>query len=40
LIGEMREMLQRLIGEDIDLAVILDASLCPVKVDPGQLGRS
>ena len=37
LIAETRDMLQRLIGEDIDLAVVLDASSCCVSVDPGQV---
>lgn len=36
-IGESSKMLQRLIGEDIELALFLDPALGKVKVDPGQL---
>jgi PAS domain S-box-containing protein len=36
-IAEMDKMLQRLIGEDIDLVTVLDAQLGCVKVDPGQI---
>jgi PAS domain S-box-containing protein len=36
-IGEMSDILQRLIGEDIGLALIVDPSPCLVKIDPGQL---
>ncbi len=31
------KMLQRLIGEDIELSTVLEPALCPVKVDPGQI---
>jgi len=34
---ESRDMLHRLMGEDIDLAVFLDNPRCPVKIDRGQL---
>src|SRR6185503_3473721 len=37
LVGEMDKLLRRLIGEDIDLAVVLAPDLDPVKADPGQL---
>ncbi len=33
----MNKILQRLIGEDIQLATILELQLWPVKVDPGQM---
>jgi CheY-like chemotaxis protein len=36
LVGELARMLQRLIGEHIELAVLLAPDLEPVKVDPGQ----
>jgi len=36
-IAEMDRMLQRLIGEDIDLVTVLDAQLGCIKVDPGQI---
>jgi len=39
LIRETEDMLRRLIGEDIDLAVILDPALDPVKADPGHLSQ-
>jgi PAS domain S-box-containing protein len=39
LVQDMMEMLQRLIEEDIDLAVALDPSLGLVKADPGQLNQ-
>ena len=35
----MEKMLQRLIGEDIDLALVLDPSLEAVKADPGQFDQ-
>ena len=34
---ELAKMLQRLVGEDIDLVTSLDPSLGHVKADPGQL---
>ena len=34
---EMDKMLRRLIGEHIELVTIIDESLYPVKVDPGQV---
>jgi PAS domain S-box-containing protein len=37
LIADMQKMLPRLIGEDIDLNLILDPALGQVKADPGQL---
>lgn len=36
---EIRDMLERLIGEDIDLAVVLDKSLSPVKADAGHFAQ-
>jgi PAS domain S-box-containing protein len=36
-VGEMNTMLQRLIGEDIDLVTVLRPSLGQIKADPGQL---
>jgi PAS domain S-box-containing protein len=37
LLAEMERMLQRLIGEDVDLALQSSPRLWPVKVDPGQM---
>jgi CheY-like chemotaxis protein len=37
LVADMQKMLPRLIGEDIDLNLILDPALGQVKADPGQL---
>ena len=34
---EARDTLHRLMGEDIDLAVILESARCMVSIDPGQL---
>jgi two-component system cell cycle sensor histidine kinase/response regulator CckA len=36
-VANMDRMLQRLIGEDIQLFTVLDPQLWPVKVDPGQI---
>ena len=36
-VANMDRMLQRLIGEDIQLLTVLDRELWPVKVDPGQI---
>ncbi len=36
-VGSIEKMLQRLIGEDIDLVTVLDPALGRVKADPGQL---
>jgi len=36
-VANMEDMLQRLIGEDIDLATALDPSLGRVKADPGRI---
>jgi PAS domain S-box-containing protein len=36
-VGEMDTMLQRLIGEDMDLVTLLQPSLGRIKADPGQL---
>jgi two-component system cell cycle sensor histidine kinase/response regulator CckA len=36
-VAEMDKMLQRLIGEDVHLATILDPQLKKVKADPGQI---
>ncbi len=38
-IAEMDKMLRRLIGEDVDLATILEPELWRVKFDPGQLDQ-
>lgn len=38
-VGSMLKMLRRLIGEDIDLAWLPEAGLCPVKMDPVQVGQ-
>lgn len=35
----MIKMLQRLIGEDIDMSWIPDGNLWPVKIDPGQIDQ-
>ena len=37
LVADMQKMLPRLIGEDIDVNLILDPALGQVKADPGQL---
>jgi len=39
LISGMSKMLQRLLGEDLDLITLLDPALAAVKVDPGQLDQ-
>jgi PAS domain S-box-containing protein len=39
LVKDMAGMLQRLIGEDVDLAVTLEPNLPRVMVDPGQFGQ-
>jgi nitrogen-specific signal transduction histidine kinase len=39
IVASMRSMLERLLGEDIDLAANLDPNLGHVKADPGQLGQ-
>lgn len=36
LVGNLGKMLARLLGEDVDLRIVLAAGLCRVKVDPGQ----
>jgi len=36
-VGEMERMLQRLIGEDIQLATVLDGKLGRARADPGQI---
>ena len=38
-IAGMEKMLQRLLGEDIDLALVLDPSLEAVRADPGQFDQ-
>ena len=38
-VESMLKMLRRLIGEDIDLAWLPEAGLCPVKVDPAQIDQ-
>lgn len=37
IVSEMEKMLQRLIGEDIELQTLLDPKLGSVKADPGQI---
>ncbi len=37
LVADVEKMLRRLIGEDIDLAVVRDPDLGQVKADPGQI---
>jgi len=37
LVSEMEKMLPRLIGEDIQLSLILDPVIGQVKADPGQI---
>jgi len=37
IVADMDKMLQRLIGEDIDLVSLLEPSLCWIKADPGQI---
>ncbi len=37
LVSDLDRMLQRLIGEDIDLQTVLAADLGPVRADPGQI---
>lgn len=37
IVTNMNKILQRLIGEDIQLATLLEPKLWPVKVDPGQM---
>ena len=36
-IAEVEPMLKRLIGEDIEIVLALDASVAPVRIDPGQI---
>ena len=38
-VESMLKMLRRLIGEDIDLAWLPEAGLCPVKMDPAQVDQ-
>ena len=37
LVADVEKMLRRLIGEDIDLAMVRDSALGQVKADPGQI---
>ncbi len=37
IVANMTKILQRLIGEDIQLTTVLEPKLWPVKVDPGQM---
>ncbi|HVB31447.1 MAG TPA: PAS domain-containing protein [Gemmatimonadaceae bacterium] len=39
IVTEAEQMFQRLLGEDIELSVVLDPSAGPVRVDPGQLSQ-
>jgi CheY-like chemotaxis protein len=39
LVADVEKMLRRLIGEDIDLAVVRDSALGQVKADPGQMDQ-
>jgi len=36
-VGDLSGMLRRLIGEDVDLRLELDARLPSIKADPGQI---
>jgi two-component system cell cycle sensor histidine kinase/response regulator CckA len=36
-IADVEPMLKRLIGEDIEIVLSLDASIAPVRIDPGQI---
>ena len=38
-VGDMEKMLRRLIGEDIDLAIVRDPALGQVKADSGQIDQ-
>lgn len=38
-VGDLKEILQRLMGEDIDVAVISPAEPCLVDADPGQISQ-
>jgi two-component system, cell cycle sensor histidine kinase and response regulator CckA len=38
-VTDLQRMLQRLLGEDIELTASLDPTIARVKVDPGQLGQ-
>jgi PAS domain S-box-containing protein len=38
-VTDMQRMLQRLLGDDIELTASLDPTIARVKVDPGQLGQ-
>lgn len=38
-VRDNERMLRRLIGEDIELTAILESSLMPVRVDPGQVSQ-
>ena len=37
LVREFEKMLERVIGDDIDLRITLPSEPCPVRVDPGQM---
>ncbi len=39
IIKDVEKMLRRLIGEDIELSIVLDKSLKNIKVDPGQMDQ-
>lgn len=39
IVGDMSKLLRRLIGEDVELRVLLASDLGKVKADPGQLGQ-
>ncbi|HEV8582940.1 MAG TPA: PAS domain S-box protein [Thermoanaerobaculia bacterium] len=40
LLGESHKLLQRLIGEDVELALVLDPTLGLAKIDPGQFEQA
>lgn len=39
IVSDTKKMLERLIGEDIELKVILQSGLGDIKADPGQIGQ-
>jgi len=37
IISDSSKMLRRLIGEDVQLEIVLDETVCPIEADPGQI---